>query len=250
MPAADLTVVLLNWARPQNVIRYIEAYGAMPRVARVVVFDNALHGIPLAMPPDPAWTLADHVGALLDPRYVFVSSSTDLGLPTRFAAAGLARTPLVMLADDDIDVPAATVDALADPVRDGDACLAGLFGRRPLPDGTYVLGEHYGRVEAVLTRALVTTRRACCAALCPAMRMAEQLGGEPFGNGEDIVLSYAARRAHPGLPCVALDLPYANRDFDSPCSISVRFAGHLAHRTGVVRWCRDEFGSATADSRC
>lgn len=217
-----LTVVMLNWKRPTNVVRFASAYKAMPCVSEVVVADCGGACPPLGLPAD-----VRHVAFDWDP-----------GLPARLAVAGLARTEAVLLADDDIEVPGATVATLFEAWREVRWQLVGLFGRRPSPSGVYSVADVYGEVPIVLTRAVMCSRSLCCRALYHAVEMARVLGGEPFGNGEDIVLSHVAmalsgrlNHAHP--------LPYQNVSYDDCHAISVRYPGHKAHRTRVVAWCRE-----------
>lgn len=224
-----LTVVLLNWARPGNVRRLADQYLRMAVVADVVVFDCSG-----SFDPGP-----------LNDRVVLVRAAYggDPGLVARFAAAALARTRDVLLADDDIEVPGPTVDRLyaryrAVPARP----IVGLFGRCPAADGTYSIANCHGDVPVVLTRAAVVSRDDCCRAADFVHDMVAELGGEPYGNGEDIILSYVASHAHNRPPNVALDLPYKNAGYDDANAISVRYRGHEQHRTRVVRWCRRRFG--------
>lgn len=220
-----LTVVMLNWARPANVIRFAAEYLRMPVVAGVIVFDCS------------GRLDEDEFGS----RVLFVRAvqGGDPGLPARFAAAALARTRDVLIVDDDIELPEATVNALYDaycelvPGKLKQPQAVGLFGRRPAADGTYNIETCYGVVPILLTRAVVTSRRRCALALAATMEMAQDLGGEPFGNGEDIVLSHVGRGYN-----LAVDLPYRNVGYDDANAISVRYKRHEQHRTDVVRWCR------------
>ena len=61
-----------------------------------------------------------------------------------------------------------------------------------------------------------------------ATAMTDELGGEPKGNGEDIVLSYSTliRLGHSNW---AYKLPYENMGYDDQHAISVRYPGHMAH---------------------
>lgn len=223
-----LTVVMLNWKRPCNVRRFTQQYLKMGQVAEVIVWDNAPYDGRLHLKP-------------ADQKFKYICAgddhARDLGLPTRFAAAALARTDAILLVDDDIELPEATVNALFDAWKTRD-CVVGIFGRQPAISGRYTPGDNvYGDVPIVLTRAAVVNRRSCAVALCYVTDMALALGGEPFGNGEDIVLSYTVMMNRPGFN-LALKLPYKNVGYDDQHAISVRYPQHAEHRTRVVSWCR------------
>ncbi len=148
--------------------------------------------------------------------------------------ASLAAYPAVLIVDDDLTLPGATVTQLIQHWHEEPDVVHGIFGRNPAADGTYKPVTVHGRCEVLLTRAIVVDRVICAAALRFGV---QELPGEPRGNGEDIVLSYTAMAAS-GKRNVAYSLPFINLDYDSQDAISVRFRNHEAHRSDVVRWCR------------
>ena len=87
------------------------------------------------------------------------------------------------------------------------ASCHGLQGRA-VHDGTYRPHDVFGAVELVLTRAVVCSREVNDAALAATPRFAD-LPGEPVGNGEDIILSFAAM-ARTRAPNHAHRLPHEN----------------------------------------
>lgn len=220
-----LTVVMLNWARPANVTKFVSSYLQMRCVSAVTVINC-----------NPATTCCDTA----DVRVLNIQCDSDPGLTARFAGAALARTDLVLFADDDIELPEITVMQLlnAQQIYGG---ASGIFGRCPGPDGVYPANADYvyGNVPIVLTRAVVVPAVICGQAARYTHQMVKELGGSPYGNGEDIVLSYTAMRANQGKLNWASKLPYRNRDWDSESAISVRYADHAKHRSAVVRWCRE-----------
>lgn len=224
-----LTVVILNWARPENVRRFAHYYATHDLIERVLIGDNnawskklnVVHGTPVE----------------IQDKITVVGMSDDLGLPSRFALGTLARTNAVLIVDDDIDVADNTIRLLHREFLRNTAGAVGLFGRKPAPDGTYSIGTHHGPVEVLLTRAVITTPQICGEAAWRSVRMARELGGIPFGNGEDIVMSAVAQRCS-GHPNLAFNLPYRNVGYDDANAISVRYPQHEAHRSNVVRWCR------------
>jgi hypothetical protein len=214
-----LSVVMLNWLRPDNARRLTSLYAAMPEVGEVVVFNNN---------PTVPFTTQDR-------RIHIYNTNFNPGLPARFAAAGLARNDWVLIVDDDIELPVTTVAGLKKKYELGEYGMVGLFGRRPGSDGSYNTTNVFGPVPILITRAVLTTRTICGSALEHSVNMAGALGGQPFGNGEDIVLSYTAL-VRTKRPNGAFPLPYRNCGYDDVHAISGK-PGHEAHRTKVVEWC-------------
>lgn len=234
MADPKLTVVMLNWQRPENVRRFTHFYATHHRVAQIIIGDNN----PYAGVRQHATNITNGLDEESAAKVVVASFTQDVGLPSRFALGALARTDQVLLVDDDINLPDNTIIRLHNEFLKHDAGAVGLFGRNTEPNGKYTTRTDYDEVEIVLTRAVITTPQICAEAAWRSVQMAKALGGEPFGNGEDIVMSYVATkktlRAN-----LAFNLPYKNVGYDDQNAISVRFPKHLEHRSKVVRWCRE-----------
>lgn len=220
---ADLTVVMMNWLRPKNVMQLVKKYQHMRSVVEVIVIDPA----PWQAQTRPFKSTAGCPVRVIKFNY-------DPGLATRLAVASLARTDLVVLADDDIGVEEQALDVL---VAARGAGICGFGGRIPHFDGTYTRDKCWGRVPIVLNRVTVTTPEFCAGAAPLTVRMAEEIGGEPFGNGEDICHSFFAMK-QTGELNRAVNISHMNLGYDSPNAISVRNPNHLQHRSRVVAWCR------------
>lgn len=229
-----ITLVMLNWARPHNVRRFVNPYQMMcNHFAAIIIWDAAKDPYILAnnfIPGGPG---------VVPVRYI--RSSYDFGLPSRFAAASLARTTDVMFVDDDIELEWSTIEALRKKYDEQKHGAVGIFGRKPVigrDSVSYSTETHHGEVDIVLTRAVITSRAIATVATGFAVDMALEIGGEPFGNGEDIVLSYEAMMIT-GAKNFACKLPYTNVDYDDKHAISVRYKQHEAHRARCVQWCLD-----------
>ena len=109
-----LTVVMLNWTRPEYVIQNINRYASYKVVESVLCFNNGA-------------TLKCSAG--LPPKCILIESSRDLGLYSRFAAASLARTKAIFYTDDDLWVPEATLEALYAAWQGSPSSCHGLHGR-------------------------------------------------------------------------------------------------------------------------
>jgi Glycosyl transferase family 64 domain len=216
-----LTVVTLNWARPDGLVTNLHRYASYGIVGQVLCFNNG-----------PALKMRK-----LPRKCVLVEASANLGLYARFALASLARTEVIFHTDDDICVPEPTLEALLTSWRQVPGSCHGLYGRVARP--TYQMGNVFGPVEVVLTRALLCSRRVNNAALW-STPLFEDLVGVPHGNGEDIILSFAAmamsRSLNFAYPLHAKDYPVAEGT-----AIHRMWPGHIKHRQQVVRRCRKIF---------
>jgi len=217
-----LTVVTLNWARPAFLLENLRHYAACRIVDQILCFNN---GAPLDRRAVPS-------------KCVLVEASCNLGLYPRFALGALARTEAIFHTDDDILVPEASLETLAYCWQAAPGSCHGLFGRVAQP--TYRFGNVFGPVEVVLTRAVVCGRRANNAALS-ATPMFDDLPGKPHGNGEDIILSFAAMATSRTLN-LAYRLSARQHGHEDATAIHRSWAGHLQHRQRVVERCRSVFG--------
>lgn len=217
-----ITVVMLNWVRPANVITNLHRYASYRIVSQVLCFNN---GAPL------------RESVALPSKCVLLEASSDLGLYSRFAAGSLARTEAIFHTDDDIAVPESTLGALYRSWFAARLCCHGLYGRNVRP--TYQTQNVVGPVEVVLTRALICGRDTNNAALSAVNRFAD-LVSEPHGNGEDIILSFAAMAMARTLN-VTYALPAENYPDDPRQAIHRRWPDHLKHRQRVVERCRQIF---------
>mgnify|MGYP001604377161 CR=1 FL=1 len=229
--ANEVTVVMINAFRPDNVRKLIEHYAAMPLVSRVIVADVAAN-YSNTTEVSGSWLK-------LPEKLMWLRIHPDPGMYLRFTAATLAQTSAVLIVDDDIMVPAHTVRMLFTHWQSAPEVLHGLVGRNPdidIPDG-YTIDKAYGDVQIVLTRCVMMSAGYLGPVLDISRRIVPVLPGEPGGNGEDIVLSYVAMRESRFFNKVH-KLPYEDMDAKSPVSISVRFAAHLEQRKAVLKWCR------------
>jgi len=215
-----MTIVMLNWKRPDNVRRIVPRLMQAKHVKHVLIWDNT-GAARMRFPTE---------------RVTVIRSTKDMSLFTRFAAGALADTDAIMYHDDDVLIQPKVLDTLykrwdADP-----DVLHTLFGRKLQKDGTYA-AEVKGNGEAplTLTTAVLTHKQY----VLDAMQMAYTLDslvrqGRPLGNGEDILLSYAAMRAS-GRPQQVHALAY--KRLPDPYAIHRRWGGHGKFRTQLCEAC-------------
>lgn len=217
----SVTGVMLHWKRSENTRNILEGWYHSGLVDSAIVWNNN---------PDVTFT---------HPWAKVINSSSDMGLYSRFAAACLAPTDCVLIQDDDLLVPTESLLALLNAWRSAPMILHGIFGRRPKEDGTYAQFVHGNTaVPIVLTRVLVTSRAYAADFFQYSPRFDElQRDSCPYGNGEDIILSYVAQLRSGHLNQIH-QLPYT--ELPAPAAIHKRAdsGGHWRHRTSIMLACQ------------
>jgi hypothetical protein len=232
-----ISIVILNWRRPEQARQNVVRCSGFQLVSEILVFTNA--GAPL-----------DLSSCARTP--VQINTNVDLGLYSRFAAAVLARNECILQLDDDLIVPEETVNQLYELWRSDPEVCHSLHGR-DVTQG-YRFENAYGPVEVVLTRCLMVSRKICAHALTHIHNF-DDLAPEPYGNGEDIILSFAAIKLS-GRFNQAHDLPFTNLpgycegvNGQPTVSIHKRWAGHAAHRACLLERCREYFDIGATSTR-
>jgi hypothetical protein len=221
-----ITVVMLNWARPASALKNVHKYASYSIVKNIILFNNG----------------ASLSRAVVPSKCVLVEASENMGVYPRLAIASLATTEAIFHTDDDLTLPEPSINALYSYWSGAKHCCHGLYGRRAWP--TYRLGDVFGPVEVLLTRALLCSRRVNNVALSAIDRF-DDLKARPRGNGEDIILSFAGL-AVSGRFNFAYRLPAVNCGGDEHFAIHRSWMGHLEHRKKVVARCRSVFFGKSA----
>ena len=216
-----VTGVILNWKRPTNVQRIVAGWNAGGIVEESIVWNN-----------NPKATFRDDWANV-------INAAQDMGLYTRFAAACMARHDCILIQDDDLELPEASLRVLFDAWQQDPQIIHGVFGRGPKRDGSYA--RNYtgdADVPIVLTRALVVHRCYAARFFAAAPHFHDvQANGRPAGNGEDILFSYVARSASGKLNRIH---SVRVNELPAPDSIHGRdWRGHVRHRTRLMRACEE-----------
>jgi hypothetical protein len=214
-----VSLVMLSWNRPDNVHQLAERYSSMPLVREVLVLNN-----------NPAIKINK-----VSDKMTVICASHDLGLFSRFAVASMARTPSVLLVDDDLFLPEETVRCLYEAWLNDPLILHGIVGRNTTADG-YSKTPILGPCEIVLTRGVIASVKYCAAVLSYALPFDADLNGSPKGNGEDIIFSLMVRHYSQRFN-MAHSLPIA--ELPAIDSIHHRIKNHFEYRSKVVLWWRD-----------
>jgi hypothetical protein len=187
-----ISVVLLNWARP-NYLRelILPALTQSPLVDEVIVS----HG--------RADTRFDfqHERCSIVHREDWGSINERYGLARRFLAAQFARNETVLIMDDDIVVPPDALCSLHRFFTERPNRIHGIWGRRPDFWKNFTIKDVYGDVPIVVTKCMLMPR-ALCERFFEQKHLVEGVvtEGRPFWNGEDIFMSLVSVKTSGNLP--------------------------------------------------
>jgi len=218
-----ITVVIMNWKRPDNVKQILVRLSEVDAVSQVLVWNNNFQCAPSSF--------MTH-----SPKVTLIDSTRDMSLFTRFAAATLAANECILYHDDDVLLPRATIDSLFSAYSREPDRIHGLYGRRrSQPGNKYGVGTKRGPCPIILTTAMMAHRR--YAAMALAMREHPVIGpilleGRPYGNGEDLVISYVAMKTS-GQLNLAHELFV--QKLSRPDAICRRWPNHFNYRTRLMR---------------
>ena len=171
-----------------------------------------------------------------------INASGNMGVYPRFAAGCLARNRVVLTQDDDLVLPPETIAGCSPNGSADPDIIHGIFGRDPNPRRDVCQGRLAGRggsrdVCMVLTRAMIF-RREYCGDFFSDMRThfdPVQESGRPYGNGEDIMLSYLVRKRTGRLNRIH-GVPW--KELPAPHAIYTQ-RGHKQHRTRLLQACEE-----------
>lgn len=217
-----VSAVILNWKRPDGVREICKELNSYALIEEIIVWNN-----------NPEINLS-----LEEKKVRVINCSHDFGLFTRFAAASLAKHECILFHDDDVMGTESTLNELYQNWGRNPFSCHTMFGRNP-KNGEYSLNSHYGQVQIVLTRYVMVHRKVAVHALTKIPEFAD-IPGVPVGNGEDIILSYAAID-YSGKLNRSYRMKMEDLDLEKEFAISRRFPGHIEHRSKIIQRCKMVF---------
>ncbi|MGH7305080.1 MAG: hypothetical protein ACRELZ_17490 [Candidatus Rokuibacteriota bacterium] len=225
-------MVILNWRRPENVRRILDAYTRYRQLDDLIVWNNN---------PDRLFTY-DH------PK-VRCINSPDCGLNTRWLASLLAVHDCIIVNDDDVICAETTIDDLIEyHQRDPDRSYT-LQGRNPDHENAYAVRVHRvvapTECEMHLTRTVCINRKFVPEYFAAIRQMDIRIDPER-GGGEDIVFSYLVTSLTGKRPLV---VPGTYTDLLAPHSIANRNGPQWENRTAIMRYCQRWFARRDPDTR-
>lgn len=174
-----ITVVLLNFNRPDNIRMIVDKMVTYRNVAEIIIVSNN---------PNTTFTYSHEKVVVLD----MMVYEDELGVAVRFKACLLATNWHILIADDDLIVTEAGLSNLLTARHQHPQSIVGFWGRDFDPDNVaYALREsgpgHHG---IALTKALLLDTCAC-RAFWAASHLMHDLVHEAAvtWNGEDIFMS-------------------------------------------------------------
>lgn len=222
-PQTQITVVMLSWMRSANVLEILDALDRDDAVAEILVWNNN----------------SGHRDRLIPSRRSkarVVDARENWGFYPKLAMSALASNPIVMILDDDLFVDHDTIEFLMERVQKLPDSLHGIRGRQRSSEGRYEAKNEFGKVEMLIGRCIMGRRELFARALEFSYLVEDvQKQSSPYGNGEDLILSYSTLY-HFNQMNYAYDLPF--REMKDHNAVSNQ-AGHFDHRTRLMNRCRE-----------
>ena len=190
--AGPVTVVLLNFNRPDNIRKIVESMVSYSNVAEILVVSNN---------PNNTFSYGHDKVVILD----MMAYEDELGVAVRFKACLLAMNTHILIADDDLMVTEAGLNNLLKARSEHPWSIVGFWGRdfnHSNPD--YAYNESgAGYHDIALTKALLLDTCAC-RAFWEASHLMEDMAHEAAvtWNGEDIFMSLVSKKILGGSPFI------------------------------------------------
>ena len=223
-----VTVVTLNYKRPQNLVRQLESLSTNPRVAEIIVGDNSPTGVDLSN----------------FEKVKVVRGDNSVGGAFRFLIAEHATHDNVLFLDDDV-IPSTTLieDMIGELLKDPRSvvgpivrnCTPGGYSGAGYSGAGYILGSELLGLplpyNTTLTPVMMTSKTVLDQVRDDFQRFLPQLRSSK-GNGEDLIFNHCFRQRFHKTP-TRVRGSYRSLDTESH---SYRHApGHMRHRDQLCR---------------
>jgi hypothetical protein len=172
-----LSLVILNWKRPELLKKIIETYDSYSFINEIVIWNNDAQEL---------------VSIDTQKEVRIINCKFDAGLDSRFAAASLAKNDAILIHDDDLLLPEICLEFLFHKYLEDPMIIHGLSGRNN-KQGTYFMKTVYGEVDIVLTICMIINKK-YIAEYFKVIPLFDQLRIYGCGNGEDIIMNYLVRK--------------------------------------------------------
>ena len=219
-----VTVILLNFRRPDNVKKIIESMGTYTNVGEIIVVSNN---------PNSTFTYSHPKVIVLD------MLAYELGVAVRFKACLLATNWHILIADDDLIITKAGLDNLLKAMHQHPLSIVWFFGRDYNHSNPVYSWDETGpgHHSIALTRALLLDICAC-RAFWEASHLMQDLAhaAAVTWNGEDIYMSLVSKKVLGGFPFIAPHQTEVDVHLLDEGKVAIS-AGqdHLTHRTRFLQ---------------
>jgi len=232
-----ITLCLLSWKRPENILNIIEQEFDGELISEVLVWNNN---------PDVELVVPEGVR--------LIQTNGDYGLRTRFANGLFASNECILYHDDDVHLPRLTIKALYDEWCLDENIGVGVAGGNSLQEGEckrclkngneeshyrhYYDAVREGEAEILLGHGVMLHRKHCANFYRHHYGLPAPDGASPFDSHDDIVISYAIMH-HSQKPNYVIDARIEWLE-DGGVAISGR-EPHYPQRAEMVRRCKEYF---------
>jgi hypothetical protein len=115
------------------------------------------------------------------------------GLDCRFINCLKAKNDKVIIIDDDLNISQDELYKVILKYQENPNKIVGIFGRNITKNNEYDWNDRYDDVDIILTRLLIVDKKICSLFfICKPLIEHIYKNGKPYGNGEDIFLSFIA----------------------------------------------------------
>lgn len=229
-----LTIVILNWLRPDNIKRLIlPQLSSCPLIGEIIIshgrrdtmFSCYSKNIPIIHRDDS-------------------ENNTSLGLSLRFHIAQDANYPIIVTIDDDLVVHSATLINMLKVYQQNTPCIVGRFGRiinRNMSYNHMDPSQSQQETPIALTSLLMMSRELCLEFIrrqTPLLDFVHKFS-KPLWNGEDIFISLLSIILYEKWPIITNNHKYfpvkkLRSKEDQEVAISQQ-AGHISYRSELIR---------------
>lgn len=221
-----VTVVLLNFKRPDNIRKIVDSMITYKHVAEIIIVSNN---------PNSTFSYPHEKVLVLD----MMAYEDDLGVAVRFKACLLAMNQHVLIADDDLMVTEAGLSNLLTARHEHPWSVVGFWGRdynHSHPDYAYVESGP-GHHDIALTKALLLDTCAC-RAFWEASHLMQDIAHKAAvtWNGEDIFMSLVSTKVLGASPYITPHQDAVDVIQLTEGSVGISSAqDHLPHRINFVQ---------------
>lgn len=171
------SLVILNWKRPVNVIKIVNNMCSFNYIDEILVSNgNNEYFVNIDR---------DKVKIFNDSKI-----NSNYGLDRRFLTALKARNDDIIMIDDDVYIENEEMSKIIKEYENNNNRIVGIFGR-DCTNNLYKYGDVFGEVDILLTKTMVFKKKlATLFFLLKPLIEDIYKEGKPYGNGEDILLSF------------------------------------------------------------
>jgi len=222
----NYSLIILNWKRPKNVLLIVNELKKCDYINEIII-SNGKESTKLSF-PDEKIKCQDDFGSIND----------NYGLDRRFLNGLKATNQKLIIIDDDLFITCSSLYKIIDEYNKDTSRIVGIFGRNFSKDFSYDMKNRYGRVDIVLTRLLVMDKKLCSLFFyCRPMIQDIYSLGVPYGNGEDIFLSFISLLYYRRKNYCMQNIPYKNLSSEHAIS---SLDGHASYRTKLCKFLNEK----------